>query len=161
MSESHPATSRELVITRDIPLPAERLYAGWTQPELLTQWFTPRPWTTVFARLDVRAGGENYVVMRSPEGQEFPNSGVYLEVVPHRKLVFTNAYTSAWEPSDHPFMTAIITFDDLGGGRTRYTARVLHWTVADREKHEAMGFYPGWNQALDQLIEVLQKNSQP
>lgn len=161
MSESHPATSRELVLTRDIPLPAERLYAGWTQPELLTQWFTPRPWTTVFARLDVRAGGENYVVMRSPEGQEFPNSGVYLEVVPHRKLVFTNAYTSAWEPSDHPFMTAIITFDDLGGGRTRYTARVLHWTVADREKHEAMGFYPGWNQALDQLIEVLQKNSQP
>lgn len=157
-----PATSpagnrRELVLTRDLDVPAERLFRAWTDPELLQQWFCPKPWTVARAELDVRAGGSCLVVMRSPQGQEFPNPGVYLEVVPNRRLVFTDAYTRAWEPAAQPFMTGVITFDDLGGGHTRYTARALHWTVADCERHQAMGFHEGWNRALDQLIELLGK----
>ena len=148
-------TRHELSITRDIPLPAARLYQGWTDPDLLVQWFTPKPWSTVRASLDVRPGGSSLVVMRNPEGQEFPNAGVYLEVVPNERLVLTDAYTKAWEPAEHPFMTAVITFEDLGDTVTRYTARALHWTAEDCKTHEAMGFSTGWNQALDQLIEVL------
>lgn len=147
----------ELSITRDVPIPAARLYQGWTDPGLLVQWFTPKPWTTVRADLDVRAGGASVIVMRSPEGKEFPNPGIYLEVVPNERIVFTDAYTRAWEPSGKPFMTGVITFEDLGGGNTRYTASALHWTEEDRKQHEDMGFYPGWNQALDQLIELLTK----
>jgi hypothetical protein len=64
-------------------------------------------------------------------------------VVENEPLVFTDAYTKAWEPSQKPFMTVILTFDDEGGGKTRYTARVRHWTVADREAHEKMGFHGG------------------
>lgn len=152
------SSNRELVITRDIPLPPSRLYRAWTDPELLKQWFTPKPWTTSSATLDVRPGGSSLIVMRSPDGEEFPNAGVYLEVVPNERLVFTDAYIKAWEPSEKPFMTGVITFEDLGDDNTRYTARVLHWTVADREEHKAMGFYSGWNQCLDQLIELARKD---
>jgi uncharacterized protein YndB with AHSA1/START domain len=147
-------SNRELVLTRDIAAPREKLYRCWTEPALITQWFAPAPWTTPHAETDVRPGGASLVVMRGPDGQEFPNPGVYLEVVPNERLVSTDAYTRAWEPSAKPFMTLILTFDDLGGGATRYTARARHWSEADREAHEKMGFHEGWGQCTDQLAAL-------
>jgi len=141
-------SDRELVLTRLIDAPREKLYRAWTDAELLKQWFAPKPWTTPQAELDVRPGGASLVVMRSPDGNDMPCPGVYLEVVPNQRLVFTDAYTSAWQPSQKPFMTVILTFEDEGG-KTRYTARVRHWTVADREAHEKMGFHHGWGQCAD------------
>jgi uncharacterized protein YndB with AHSA1/START domain len=146
--------SRELVLTRLIDAPREKLYRAWTDPGLLTQWFAPKPWTTPRAELDVRPGGSNLVVMADPEGNEFPNRGVYLEVVQNERLVVTDAYTRAWEPSEKPFMTLILTFEEEGG-KTRYTARVRHWTEADRETHEKMGFDEGWGQCADQLAALV------
>lgn len=159
MSDTVSTTSisdRELVLTRVIDAPREAIYRAWTEPELLKQWFAPLPYTTPTAEMDVRPGGASLIVMRSPDGQDMPLPGVYLEVVPNEKIVFTDAYTKPWEPSEHPFMTVTITLDDLGG-KTRYTARVLHWTVADREKHEAMGFHTGWGQCADQLAALVAK----
>lgn len=156
MSTPPSASDLELVLTRLIDAPRSKLYRAWTDPELITQWFVPRPWTIARAELDVRPGGSNLIVMRNPEGQEFPNRGVYLEVVPDRRLVFTDAYTSAWVPSQRPFITGIVTFDDEAG-QTRYTARVVHWSVADREAHEKMGFHEGWGQCADQLAELVAK----
>jgi uncharacterized protein YndB with AHSA1/START domain len=147
---------RDLVLTRVIDAPPERVFQAWTKPELLKQWFAPLPWTTSRAETDVRAGGSNLVVMRSPEGAEFPNYGVYLEVVENQRLVMTNAYTKAWEPSEKPFMTVILTFEPHGGG-TKYTARVKHWTIADREAHEAMGFHKGWPLCAEQLAALVEK----
>ena len=89
-----PSTERELVLTRLIDAPREKVYRAWTEPELLKKWFAPLPWTTSRAELDVRPGGSNLVVMRSPEGQEFPNPGIYLEVVKNERLVTTDAYTA-------------------------------------------------------------------
>jgi uncharacterized protein YndB with AHSA1/START domain len=142
--------NRELILTRLIDAPREKLFRAWTEPELLKQWFTPRPWTTPVIETDVRPGGSSFVLMRGPDGTEFPNRGVYLEVVRNEKLVFTDAYTAAWEPSGKPFMTVVLSFEDEGG-KTRYTARVQHWTEADREEHEKMGFHDGWGKATDQL----------
>ncbi len=133
---------RDLVLTRLIHAPRERVYRAWTDPTLITQWFTPPPWKTTKAEMDLRAGGSSLIVMQGPEGQEMPNRGVFLEVVPNQKLVFTNAYTSAWEPSEKPFMTVVLTFEDEAGG-TRYTARVRHWTLEDLKAHEADGLPPG------------------
>jgi uncharacterized protein YndB with AHSA1/START domain len=144
---------RELVISRLIDASREKVYRAWTEPDLLKQWFAPAPLTTPHAELDVRPGGANRIVMRSPDGNDMPCSGVYLDVVPNERLVFTDAYTAAWQPSQKPFMTVIVTFEDEGG-RTRYTARVLHWTAADREAHEKMGFHQGWGQCADQLAAV-------
>ena len=107
----------------------------------------------------MRPGGSNLVVMRGPDGKDYPNPGVYLEVVENERLVITDAYTRAWEPSEKPFMTLVLSFDDLGNGRTRYTARVLHWSVADREAHEKMGFHEGWGQCADQLAALLAARS--
>ena len=148
-----PSTDRELVLTRIIDAPREKLFKAWTQPELLKQWFAPLPYTTPHVEIDLRPGGASLVVMRDPNGQEFPNRGVYLEVVPDERLVFTDAFTSAWQPSEKPFMTGILTFEDHGG-KTRYTARVLHWTVADRVTHEKMGFHQGWGICTDQLAAL-------
>lgn len=147
-----PATAgRELILTRLIRAPRRAVFRAWTEPALLTQWFAPKPWTTPSAELDVRPGGSNLVVMRGPDGTEFPNRGVYLEVVPDERLVMTDAYTHAWEPAEKPFMTVVLTFADAGDGATAYTARVLHWTAADREAHEKMGFHEGWGKCTDQL----------
>lgn len=150
-----PASDRELVIERILNAPREKVFAAWTTPELLKQWFTPRPWTTPIVEMEVRPGGASLIVMRGPDGQEFPNRGIYLDVVPNERLVFTDAYTRAWEPSEKPFMTGVLTFEEAGEGKTRYTARVRHWSVADRETHEKMGFHAGWNKATDQLEELL------
>ncbi len=148
------ANTHELVLTRLIDAPGEKLFRAWTDPDLLKQWFAPKPYTTPVAELDVRPGGANYIVMRSPEGQDLPNRGVYLEVVENEKLVFTDAFTSAWVPSEKPFMTVTLTFEDEGG-QTRYTARVLHWTEEDRKAHEEMGFHQGWGQCADQLADLV------
>jgi uncharacterized protein YndB with AHSA1/START domain len=150
-----PETDRELVLTREIDAPREKLFRAWTQPELLKQWFAPLPFTTPHAELDVRPGGSSLIVMRGPDGTDYPNRGVYLEVVENERLVSTDAFTHAWQPSEKPFMTLILTFEDIDGGKTRYTARVRHWTVEDREMHEKMGFHEGWGTCADQLAALV------
>lgn len=145
---------RELSLTRLIDAPREKLFKAWTDPALLSRWFTPPPWTVPHAELDVRPGGASLVVMRGPDGVDMPNRGVYLEVVENERLVFTDAFTSAWVPSAKPFMTVTLTFEEEGG-QTRYTARAMHWTVEDREAHEQMGFHVGWGIATDQLTALV------
>jgi uncharacterized protein YndB with AHSA1/START domain len=149
-------TDRDLVLTRIIDAPPENVYRAWTEPELLKQWFAPLPYTTPVVEVDVRTGGSSMIVMRSPEGVDMPNPGVYLEVVPNERIVATDAYTSAWEPSAKPFMTLILTFENQGG-KTKYTAVARHWTVADREAHEKMGFHVGWGICTDQLAALAAK----
>ncbi|WP_163269778.1 SRPBCC family protein [Chelativorans alearense] len=153
---STPAHDRELVLTRVFDAPREKVFRAWTDPEIMKQWFVPKPWTISAVELDVRPGGTSRIVMRDPDGKDYPNQGVYLEVVENEKIVFTDAYTEAWQPSEKPFFTGIITFEDEGG-KTRYTARARHWTVEDRKAHEEMGFHEGWGQCADQLAELLAK----
>jgi len=148
-----PIEQRELVLTRFFNVPRAKVYRAWTEPELLKQWFAPAPWTIAKVDMEVRPGGSSLVVMRSPEGQEFPSPGVFLEVVKNEKLVLTDAFVKAWQPSEKAFMVATITFEDHNGG-TKYTARVQHWSAADRETHEQMGFHAGWGQCADQLAAL-------
>lgn len=153
-----PGDADELVVSRFIAAPRSAVYRAWTDPAVIVRWFTPPPWTTVSAELDVRAGGGNLIVMRGPDGTEMPNRGIYLEVVPDARLVTTDAYTAGWEPTAKPFMTLIVTFDDEAGPDgavgTRYIARVRHWRADDRAAHLAMGFEAGWGIATDQLAAV-------
>lgn len=146
--------SFDLVLRREIDEPREKLWRCWTEPDLLKKWFCPQPWGVARAELDLRPGGCCNVTMLSPEGEEFPNAGVYLEVVPNERLVFTDAFTTGWVPSAKPFMTGVINFEDLGGGRTGYNAIAKHWTASDRDQHLEMGFHEGWGRATDQLAEL-------
>lgn len=153
MCMTQPGGDHELVLTRLIDVPREKLFRAWTDPELMKQWFAPRPYTVPHVETDVRSGGSSLIVMRSPDGKDMPLYGVYLEVVQNEKIVFTDAYTSAWVPSGKPFMTAIVTFEDEGG-KTRYTARVRHWSAEDKATHEKMGFHEGWGLCADQLAAL-------
>jgi uncharacterized protein YndB with AHSA1/START domain len=150
------AEGRDLTLTRIIDAPREKVFKAWTDPALLKQWFAPQPWTTPVVETDVRAGGSILIVMRGPDGTEFPNRGVYLDVVENERIVSTDAFTKAWEPSEKPFMVVALTFEDQGG-KTKYTARVHHWTVADREAHEKMGFHEGWTICAEQLAALVEK----
>ena len=145
---------RELVLERIIDAPAEKLYRCWTTPELMPHWFCPKPWYVSDVRQDVRTGGDTFLVINGPNGERMPQPGVYLEVIPYQKIVFTDAFTRTWEPSTKAFMVAIITFEDLGDGKTRYRAVVRHWSAEDKASHEQRGFHQGWGVATDQLTEL-------
>ena len=144
---------RDLILTRMIDAPPEKVFKAWTDPELLRQWFVPAPWTIAKAETDVRPGRRSAVVMRSPEGANSPTmaSSGRGEERAHR---IYGRYREAWEPSEKPFMTVIVTFEEVDG-KTKYTARARHWTVADGEAHEAMGFHAGWAACAEQLAALV------
>ncbi|MFD2255582.1 SRPBCC domain-containing protein [Luteolibacter algae] len=144
----------DLVFSRIIDAPAEKVFRAWTDPEMIVKWFTPPPWKTVSAELDVRPGGRMFLMMQGPDGVLMPNAGVYLEVVPSRRLVSTDAYTEGWIPSPKPFVTIDLNFEDLGG-QTKYIAIARHWTKEDLETHRKMGFHTGWSTATDQLETLI------
>ncbi|MDZ4689824.1 SRPBCC family protein [Terricaulis sp.] len=146
----------ELVLELTMDAPAEKLFRCYSDPKLLQQWFAPKPWTIKSVDNDFRPGGRSSFVMASPEGQEYPNAGIYLEIVPNKKIVTTDAITpDTYEPAG-PFMVAEITFEDLGNGKTKYRAVARHWTEETKTQHEQMGFHEGWGQTARQL-ETLAK----
>ena len=159
----HPTDSDlDLVLERVVDLPPERVWAALTQRDLFLQWFTPAPWQTVDAELDLRPGGIFRTVMRSPEGQEFPGTGCILEVVEHERLAWTSALGPGFRPlpaqtgeGSFPF-TAIITLTPEGTG-TRYRAVAVHADRAGRDTHATMGFQDGWGAALDQLVALMRR----
>ncbi len=101
----------DLVLEREVDVPPELVWKAWTTPELLKQWFTPKPYETPECEIDLRPGGAFRTVMRSPEGDEFDNTGCYLEIVPEEKLSWTSALGPDFRPkgvgSDDLPMTAI------------------------------------------------------
>ncbi len=142
----------DLVLERTVDVRPELLWKAWTQPEHLMKWFTPAPWKTVGCRIDLRPGGLFATTMQSPEGQTMPESeGCFLEVVPNRRLTFTDALGPGYRPNKEAFMTATILFTPEGSG-TRYTAIARHADPETKTKHEEMGFFSGWGTALDQLV---------
>lgn len=140
----------DLVLTRDLNAPRALIYKCWTDPAHLPHWFVPKPHRVTKCELDVRPGGKCNTTF-DVDGQIMENNGVYLEVIPNEKLVFTDTYTEGWKPAPEPFMTAIITLEDIGHGRTRYTAIARHRSAASAAQHKAMGFFDGWGTVADQL----------
>lgn len=147
-----PISERELRLVRMIAAPRERVFRAWT--ERLGEWWGPHGMSTPFCEMDLRTGGRFRTVMRAPDGTEYPTRGVFLEVVTPARIVFTDAYDPDWLPHPDIFFTAVITFDDADG-RTRLTARALHWTVESCQKHAAMGFHEGWGESFDRLAALV------
>ena len=144
----------DLVLEREVDVAPELVWAAWTDPKHLVHWFTPAPWKTPVAELDVRPGGKFRTVMRGPEGQEFDNQGCFLEVVPNERLVWTGTMTQGFRPQSAaaPYLfTAMILMEPKGSG-TRYRAIVVHGTAEACQQHAQMGFHDGWGKALDQLV---------
>lgn len=154
--EIKPENDRELVIARRVAASPEACFRCWTDAALIPAWFCPKPWVAEVVKMDVRPGGVSQTIFKGPDGESFPNDGVYLEVVPNRKLVFTDAYTEGWRTTENPMFTGVITFEDAGNGETLYVARARHWTAEAAQKHVEMGFHEGWGVCAEQM-EALAK----
>ena len=99
--------------------------------------------------------GRQSVFSYQPPRGLHPNAGQYLEVIPNAKLVFSDAFVGDWVPKEGaPFFVGVLTFEDAGPGKTKYTARARHWTAEAKAQHEQMGFVPGWTQCARQLEEL-------
>lgn len=152
----------DLVLERSVDVPRELVWQAWTQPEHLKKWFTPAPWTTIDCEIDLRPGGRFRTVMRSPDGQEYPNVACYLEIVENERLVWTSVLAPGYRPTiptgqkecDLIAFTAAILLERNGKG-TKYTAIAIHGDEVTRKRHAEMGFHDGWATAFDQLVAMV------
>lgn len=145
-------TSRTLSITRHFKATRAAVWRCWSEPDLLKQWYCPKPWFVSEVVMDLRPGGVANTTFNGPNGEVHPNQGQYLEVVPGERLVFTDAYVGDWVPGDSaPFMTGYVILSDHPEGGTQMEWGARHWTDESLEQHRAMGFEAGWNAAADQL----------
>jgi len=142
--------STDLSFTRVLAVPRRLVWECWTSPEHIPYFFVPRPHRVTAVDIDLRVGGR-FNTRFEVDGTTMDNTGVYLEVLPQAKLVFTDTYTEGWKPAPDPFMTAILLFADAPDGGTTYTAIARHRNPDTRKRHEEMGFYDGWGTVVMQL----------
>jgi uncharacterized protein YndB with AHSA1/START domain len=154
----------DLVLERTIDAPIDLVWKAYTDAQHLKRWFAPRPYEVTEMELDLRPGGIFRLRMQGPDGFDTGHGvpGCVLEVVERRKLAWTSALGPGYRPNaagegceSFP-MTAIVTFEETGDGKTAYKAVALHKDEADREKHEQMGFHDGWGTVAGQLEEYAQ-----
>jgi uncharacterized protein YndB with AHSA1/START domain len=144
----------DLVLERFIEAPKHLVWEALTKAEHLKEWYMPRSWGAVSnCELDVRPGGMFSIDIVSTEGQEFPNLGCFLEVVPMERLSWTSMLFPGYRPAvfDDIPITAIVTMETEGTG-TRYVFTALHRDKADFEKNKASGWQQGTEIALDQFV---------
>jgi uncharacterized protein YndB with AHSA1/START domain len=145
-----PVDEREIVITRVIDAPASLLFQAFSKPEHLLRWFGPEPYPLAFAEVDFRVGGRFRFAMREPNGSVMtPFGGEYLEIVPDRRIV----YTDAFEQTGAPRMTVTVTFDEEGG-RTTLTLTTRFETAEHARQHLDLGIVEGLTLALQQLADL-------
>lgn len=156
----------DLVLTRTTTVAPELVWKAWTTPDLIVQWFTPKPWTTPECEIDLRPGGRFYTLMQSPEGETFAGESCILEVVENKRLVWTSGLIGGFRPTSKPGseespgsfpFTAIIELEPNGSGGTNYKVTLVHGDEATKQKHDGMGFETGWGAAFDQLVELMSK----
>ena len=155
------AKGKDLVITRFLNAPPEKVWKAWTEPEEVKKWWGPAPFTAPSIRIDLRVGGRYRFCMRSPEGKDFWSTGVFREIVPNERLVYTDSFADAKGrvvPATHyglsgdvPLeMRVTVTFE-RHGGKTKLTLR--HAGLPAGEMSRLTG--AGWNSSLDKLAEGL------
>ncbi len=137
-----------------IDAPRAAVWRCWTEPELIQQWFCPKPWRVSHAEIDARAGGRMNTVMEGPNGERFENVGAWLEVEHERRLTFTDGYSEGFVPASSHFMTGYLELADAPGGKTHMIWGARHASAEDTEKHLQMGFMEGWQAAALQLEEL-------
>lgn len=150
---------QELVINRIFNAPRELVWKAWTDPEYFKLWWGPKDFTCPFCEMDLRVGGKYLNCMRSPDGRDYWTTGVYREIVPFERMVYTDSFADAEGnvvPATHygmspdfPLETLVtVTFEE-DMGRTKMTLR--HIGMPAGETSEQAG--AGWNESFDKLAE--------
>ena len=140
------ATKPSLTLKRRLNAAPEKVFAAWTDPEKILKWFGPEQIETLHAQADARVGGRFRIVMRSPDSEEHDVSGIYREVVPNEKLVFTWAWRST--PERESLVTILIKPDGAGSLLTLIHEQFFDEPARDRHRE-------GWTGCLDKLERYL------
>jgi uncharacterized protein YndB with AHSA1/START domain len=140
---------REVTISRLIAAPRDLVFKTWTDPAHLARWWGPRGFSNPVCEVDARVGGELRIVMRGPDGTDYPMRGVFREVVAPQRLVFTNFPVDA---DDRPLLDGhtTVTFADEGG-KTRLTVVMRATALAPVAARMLEGMETGWTQSIDRL----------
>lgn len=143
-------SDRELLMTRTVDAPRERVFEVWTRPEHLPHWMLgPGNWTMPVCEVDLRPGGAWRFVWRLPDGAEMEMRGVYREIVPPERLVSTESWGGDWPET---LNTLALTEHD---GKTTMTCTVLYPSKQARDAALATGMKEGWSASNDRLDEYL------
>ena len=120
--KNEPESEREVTITRVYDAPARLLFEAYSKPEHMMKWFGPKGWPLTLCEMDFRVGGRFRFAMTGPSGkQNTPFGGEYLEIVPNKKIVYDNGF----ETKGAGRMVVTVTYDEIGGGKTRLTIHTL------------------------------------
>jgi len=137
---------REIVITRIVDAPRELVWEAWTDPKHVAQWWGPNGFTNTIHEMDVRPGGAWRFIMHGPNGVDYKNDIVYVEVVKPERLVYSHASAKA---------LVTVTFDDQAG-KTSLTLRMVFETAAERDHVvKTFGAIEGAKQTLGRLADYL------
>jgi len=157
-----PDEKSELTLVRIFDAPPAIVFEAWTDPRYVSRWWGPKGFTAPHCRIDLRVGGSFLFCMRSPDGKDYWNTGVYHEIVVPRKIVsamyFSDKQGNRRSPADYGFaadfpaeMIDIVTFEPHGQGQTKLTLRRNHpLSLAKR-----YGEDQGWNESLDRLAVAI------
>lgn len=149
------ASTPTVTITRIFNAPRPLVFAAWTDPAQLAQWWSPYGFTNPVCEVDARPGGAFLVHMRGPDGVEYPDQGVFREVVPPERLVFTSSAIE--DEAGKPQLEALttVTFEELDG-QTKLTLQSVVVKVTPAAEGALAGMEVGWAQSLAKLAEYLQ-----
>ena len=148
-------TDREIHIERTFDAPRDKVFAAYTDPELIPEWYGPRGTTTIVDVMDVRPGGSWRFIMRNSDGSETAFRGTYREVSPPERIV----QTFEWEGMPGQVSVETATFEDLGD-RTRVIGTSLFHTTEERDGMLQSGMEGGMNETYDRLDELLARQSE-
>jgi uncharacterized protein YndB with AHSA1/START domain len=143
-------TERETVLTRVFDAPRNLVFDAWTKPELLKLWYGPRGWSLAVCEIDLRVGGAFRFVSHRADGKDIGQFGVYREIVPPERLV----YTEKWEDWDvgEVLVTTVLVEQ---GGKTTLTSTMLYPSQEVRDKILKSGLERGAAETYDRLAEYL------
>jgi uncharacterized protein YndB with AHSA1/START domain len=149
---SQPVT-REVVITRIYDAPRDLVWKMWTVPTLMEHWWGPKDFTNPVCALDVRIGGAWHIVMRAPDGTEYPCGGIYREIVPRERLAFTNDATDKDGKVILQGFTTVTFADE--GGKTKLILQTRATALVDYAAAYLEGMEAGWSQSFDRLADLV------
>lgn len=146
---------RGIVLTRMYSAPPAVVFQAWLDPEQLAQWWGPKGFTNPVCEVDPQVGGRWRIIMRAPDGTEYPCSGVYIEITAPHRLVFTNIAT---DKAGKPILEGLTTvhFEDVGG-QTKLIVDTSAVALVPYAAVHLKGMEAGWSQSLDRLAEYISK----
>lgn len=140
---------RDVLLTRTLNAPRDLVFRAWTEPEMMARWWGPHHFTNPVCRIDARPGGEIYILMRAPDGTDYPMTGTFREVAPPQRLVFISA---ALDAQGKPLLESLttVTFAEQDG-KTVLTVQANAVGFAPIAAQMLEGMQAGWTQSLERL----------